>query len=169
MTTNWESISPPRGSYVGWGTDLGQNVTGKVVSVGTGKDVNGLEVPEIAVELTADTWSFAKGQRTEIEAGSTAIITCGLSNLKKNIIAAALQPGDMVSITLESLYPTAKSPAKIFEVKRARGAAPPVAPVADPWGAQQGSGFSPGGVSNGPAVPQAQPSFGGDLSARAPF
>lgn len=143
MTTNWESISPPRGSFLGWSSEIGQNATGKVVSVGTGKDANGNECPEIAVELSQDSWSFAKGERTELAAGTTAIITCGLSNLKKNITAAALRVGDMVSITLESLYPTAKSPAKIFDVKVARGAAP-VAPAADPWGAAQPSfaGFS---------------------------
>jgi hypothetical protein len=141
----WESISSSRSNFIGWAAEIGQNVTGKVLSVGAGKDVNGVECPELQIEVSQLTETYVKGQRSEFEAGTVVTLTCGLSNLKKQIAAAQLRAGDLVNITLESLYPTAKSPAKIFNIKVARGAAPVAPePAADPWGAAQPSfaGFS---------------------------
>lgn len=124
--SEWESVSSQRGSFYGWANQTGQSVTGNVLSIGTGKDINENPVPELQIELTEATKSFSKSEWSEIESGEVITLTCGQSNLKKGIIAAKLNAGDAVKITLDSLFPTAKGNAKIFDVKVRRGTAPPV-------------------------------------------
>lgn len=125
----WESVTPRRDArFIGWGNQEGQHITGKVLEVGTGFDMNDNPVPELTIELTEPGASVVKGERTNYEVGTEVIVTCGQSNLKKNINAAGLNPGDLVKITLDSFFQTNKGKAKIFDVKVARGAGGPVEP-----------------------------------------
>lgn len=151
--TEWESVTPRRDArFVGWGDKEGQHITGKVLEVGTGFDMNDNRVPELTIELTEPAASFVKGGRTDYEVGTEVIVTCGQSNLKKNITAAALSPGDLVKITLDSFFQTGKGKAKIFDVKVARGAGGPVAPR------------QPASVATAPAEPSL-----GSFDDEAPF
>lgn len=144
----WESVTPRRDApFIGWGDKEGQHVTGKVLEVGTGLDLNDNRVPELTIELTEAATSVVKGERSQYDVGTDVIVTCGQSNLKKSITAAALSPGDLVKITLESFFPTPKGKAKIFDVKVARGAGGPVAPrepavpVGGPWDSEAEAPF----------------------------
>lgn len=150
--TEWESVTAPRGQYIGWGNTPGQHVTGKVLAFDAsgGKDPNGNPCPELTVELTERAASFRQGQRTDIEPGNVVQVTCAQVSLKRDIIAARLNPGDLIKITLEKLVPTAKSPAKVFDVKVARNSAPapvetltqPAAPLPPQQPAFSGGGFN---------------------------
>lgn len=144
--SEWEDVLPQRGSFIGWSNEPGQHITGKVLDVGTGNDMNNNPVPELTIELTEPGFSFAKGQRTDHEVGTLVTVTCGQANLKKNIIAARLQAGDFVKITLDRLFKTERGNAKIFDVKVRRGEGPRV-----------------------PVTVPAQASFGDDLRAESPF
>lgn len=141
----WQSVKAPAGAFIGWGNTPGQYVTGKVVAfdANSGRDFDGDPCPELSVELIEPAASFRKGQRTDYPVGETVRVTCAQAGLRRDILVAELTPGDLVKIVLVKLVPTAKSPAKIFDLQVARGSA-----------------ASP---------PPAQVSFGGDLSPQPPF
>jgi len=50
---SWETVEVPRGSYIGWGTKPGQQVTGRITDYDpTGAtDFAGEPVPHLEVEL----------------------------------------------------------------------------------------------------------------------
>jgi len=126
--SDWEWIGgAPKGDFYGWANQTGQVVIGNVVEVGVGRSTNGDPVPELTVQLTEKTRSFSKGEWTEYGPGETIVLTCQQSNLRKKVDQANLNAGDMVRIELESLFPTEKGKAKIFDVKVRRGGAVPVA------------------------------------------
>ena len=53
MSTTWEDVEIPQGSFIGW-HEIGQKVTGKVVSFAAegGTDFNQNPCPQIVIELT---------------------------------------------------------------------------------------------------------------------
>lgn len=125
--SEWESVSAPRGEFIGWGKTPGQHVTGKVLNYGVtaGSDIDNNPCPEVTVELTEQAASFRKGERKDIPAGEVVKVTCSVTQLRRDIPAANLSPGDLVKITLERLEPSPKgSDAKIFDVKVRRNSDP---------------------------------------------
>lgn len=156
--TEWKSASSSRDAkFVGWGQSLGQFVEGRVLTIGTGFDMNQRQVPELTVELKQPAASFVKGERTDYPPETVVTVTAGQSNLAKNInkaIGMGMKPGDDIRIELESLFATPKGKAKIFDVKFAEGEAIEGAPTPT--------------VVTTTAAP-AQASFGGDFNAEPPF
>lgn len=127
--TNWEDIEVPRGAYVGWGDQIGQHVTGKVLDFepSGGTDFNGNICPQLAIELVEPAASFnKKGERTDYPAGELVNLTCGQVSLKRAVKAADPAPGDLVKITLGNLVSTSNGTVKEFNIKIARGAGGPV-------------------------------------------
>lgn len=125
--SDWESISTPRGAlFYGWSQQEGQSVTGRVVHVGTGsKPNNAGPCPELTLELTEDTFSMRKGERVNVEAGTTVTVTAAQYQLERDIKAAELAPGDFLKITLQGVQRTRSgNTVKDFDVKIKRGAAP---------------------------------------------
>lgn len=122
---DWETIESTAGGFIGFGTKVGQHVTGKVVdySIDGGTDFNGNKCPQLAVELTEKAASFNKeGARTDFEAGEIVNVTCGQVSLKSTIRRTDPAPGDLIKVTLSELVKTANGTAKVFEIKIARGA-----------------------------------------------
>lgn len=127
MSTNpqWEEVPVPRGAFIGWGNAIGQFVTGKVLDYGEtgGTDFNGNTCPTLSVELLESAASFDKnGSRTDFPAGDLVILNAGQVSLKRALRAAALNPGDLVKITMGNLVKSDKGTVKEFEIKVARGA-----------------------------------------------
>lgn len=131
MTTyNWEDVEVPRGAFISWGTAVGQHVTGKVLSfdpVG-GTDYKNNICPQLTLELIEPAASINKqNQRTDYPAGDLVILNTGLVSLKRAVLAASLNPGDIVKITLSNLVNIRTDdgqPATVkeFDIKVARGA-----------------------------------------------
>lgn len=171
----WESVQVPRGAFISFGTEKGQFVEGKVLTIDLsgGKDLKGNPVPQLSVELTAPAASVKKnGDRTDYEAGTAVRITASQGGLKDAIIAARINPTDLIRIELTDVVQLRNgNTAKNFDLKVARATEPapayqaPAAPASDPWGSQQS--FAPGGF-NQQAQPQASPSFAG-FESSAPF
>jgi hypothetical protein len=150
MSEQWETVDVPRGSFISWGSQPGQSVTGQVIdySPAGGTDFNDQPCPQLSLELTEATVSINKdGQSTRIDSGEMVVLNCGLVNLKKAVKAAQLEPGMLTKITFSSTVKVPKGTVKEFTIQKAPGrplqtasqgqAAPP---AADPWGAgQQGS------------------------------
>lgn len=133
--TNWETIESTAGGFIGWGSKVGQHVTGKVIdySIDGGTDFAGNRCPQLAVELTDDSTSFNKdGERRDYSSGEMVNVTCGQVSLKSAIRRADPTPGDLIKITLSDLAKTSNGTAKVFEIKIARGAGGPVAAKAAP-------------------------------------
>lgn len=126
MSTTWEDVEIPQGSFIGW-HEIGQKVTGKVVSFAAegGTDFNQNPCPQIVIELTESALNFKEkgAERETIEAGEFVTITCGQANLKRGIIAAQPTNGDLMQIHYEGTYKAAKGDGKTFKVRIARGAA----------------------------------------------
>ncbi|WP_183092925.1 hypothetical protein [Nocardioides stalactiti] len=123
--TNWEEIDVPRGAFIGWGSKVGQHVTGKVLAYDErgGTDFAGDPCPQLQVELTDPAASFNKdGDRTDYPAGDLVVLNCGQVSLKRAVRAAALDVGDLVKIELQNLVKTEKGTVKEFGIKVARGA-----------------------------------------------
>lgn len=123
--TTWETIEVPRGAYIGWGTKVGQHVTGKVIdySPDGGTDFAGNACPSATIELTEAAASFNKdGDRSEHPAGELVQLNAGQVSLKRALRAADPSPGDLVKITLHNLAKTDKGSVKEFDIKIARGA-----------------------------------------------
>lgn len=141
----WEEIQVPRGAYVGWGNHPGQHVTGKVLAFAEkgGTDFNDEPCPSLEIELTEPAASFDKnGTRTDYQPGEMVSLNCGQVSLKRAVRAAAVDPGDLIKLTLTGLEPGNKGTVKVFGVKVARGAG-------------RAMGQAPA------TQPQAAPSFGG--------
>lgn len=130
----WETIDIPQGAFIGWGTNPGQHVTGKIISYAPvgGTDFNGEACPQITVDLAEPAASFNKaGERTDYPAGELVNLTIGQVGLKTAIQRADLNPGDLVKITLTGLSPTKKgNTIKNFDLKVARGVGGPPAAAA---------------------------------------
>lgn len=157
MSDEWESVTAPRGEFIGWGQKVGQKVTGEVIHQGVGSDPNKNECPELTVKLTEEAHSFVKGEWKTFEADTIVKITCAQYSLKEGIPAARINPGDLIRIELTELRPTNKSAQKIFDIKVRRNSAPaPIQQVQQP--VAQPPAFS---------APQQQ-SFGGDQYDDAP-
>lgn len=126
MATEWETITAPAGSFIGWGTKAGQHVTGRVVdyAIDGGTDYDGNKCPLLAIELTEPAASFNKdGERTDIEPGEIVQITAGQVKLKAQIRKADPSPGDLMKIELMAVERTASGRTlKDFDLKIARGA-----------------------------------------------
>lgn len=121
----WEEIKVPRGAYVGWGNHPGQHVTGKVLAFAEkgGTDFNDEPCPSLEIELTEPAASFDKnGTRTDYQPGELVSLNCGQVSLKRAVRAAAVDPGDLIKLTLTGLEPGNKGTVKVFGVKVARGA-----------------------------------------------
>ncbi|OMC55422.1 hypothetical protein A5747_13615 [Mycobacterium sp. IS-836] len=147
----WETVSAPSSvAFIGWGTQEGQHVTGKVIHVGTGQKMNNAgPCPELAIELTEPAASFTKGQRTNYDAGTVVTLTAAQYQLERDIIEANLKRGDLVKVTLTGVSNTRNgNTVKNFEVKVARGVGAPAEPQQqfNQSPAQQ-QGFSGGGFS----------------------
>ncbi len=136
----FEHVDVPAGSYVGWGPNPGQVVTGKVLSFDAagGTDFNGGACPQVSMELLEPAVSINKqGDQTQFPAGDLVVISGGQANLKRALNAANLSTGDVVKITYSSTTRPATGPGKLFDVAVARGAAagqtnranPPAQPV----------------------------------------
>ncbi len=123
--TNWEEITVPRGAYIGWGSKVGQHVTGKVVDYHPdgGTDFAGNPCPSVAIELTEDASSFNKeGDRSDFPTGTLVQLNAGQVSLKRALRAADPNTGDLVKITLKNLAKTEKGSVKEFGIQIARGA-----------------------------------------------
>lgn len=142
--TNWESVDVPAGSYIGWGTEPGQTVIGKVLTFNMtgGTDFSGAPCPELQLELIEPAYSMNKdGQRFDYDAGQLVNINAGGANLKRGVTAAQPSPGDLIKIALEKLEPLSGGRSvKVFAIYIARGAgkstaAPAAAPPPQPQAA----------------------------------
>lgn len=149
--TEWQSVQVPRGVYFSWGSEQGQQITGRVNAFDASGDTDfqGNEVPALSLELTEPTVSIKekKGERTDLEAGTTIRLTVSQGDLKAALIKAMPRPGDMLQVTLDRVAITkGGNTAKNFDVKIARGVAPHQAPqqigqqqaafaaqASDPW------------------------------------
>lgn len=122
----WETVEVPQGAFIGWGTQPGQHVTGKILTYdGTGgTDFDGNPCPQITVELIDKAASFKKdGQRTDYPAGDLVNVTCGQSGLKAAVTRAHPSTGDLIKITMSGVVKTNKgNDMKQFDLKIARGA-----------------------------------------------
>lgn len=134
--TNWEEIDVPRGAYIGWGNNSGQSVTGKVLEYAPtgGSDFNGNACPQLAIELIEDADSYNKaGQSFRHAAGDIVQLTCGQVSLKRAVMAADPNPGDLVKITLDGIVNLqGGNTVKEFGIKIARGAGSSAQPAQAP-------------------------------------
>lgn len=122
---NFETVSVPAGAFIGWHDQPGQVVTGKVLDYDQagGQDFNGGACPQMVLELVDAASSFNKqGDRTDFQAGEMVTITAGQANLRRSVIAAQLNVGDIVRITRSGNAKTDKGTVKLFELQVARGA-----------------------------------------------
>jgi hypothetical protein len=123
---NWETIDVPQGAFVGWGTQAGQHVTGKLLaySASGGTDFNNEPCPQLTIELIEPAASFNKaGERTDFPAGEIVSLTVGQVGLKNAVARAGVEAGDLIKITLSGTSPTKKgNTIKVFDLKVARGA-----------------------------------------------
>jgi hypothetical protein len=100
---SWETVEVPRGSYIGWGTKPGQQVTGRITDYDpTGAtDFAGEPVPHLEVELTEACESYTKtGDRFDFGPGELVALSCSQAQLKRIIRKAELKVGILVRITL---------------------------------------------------------------------
>ena len=127
MSTTWEDVEIPQGSFIGW-HEIGQKVTGKVVSFAAegGTDFNQNPCPQIVIELTESALNFKEkgAERETIEAGEFVTITCGQANLKRGIIAAQPTNGDLVQIHYEGTEWTTTSTPSAFHCATDRPCVP---------------------------------------------
>jgi hypothetical protein len=97
---NFTPVEVPSGTFIGWGPNPGQSVTRHVVSYAPsgGTDFNQNPCPQIVGVLTADCATYKdKGATKErVTAGTMVTINAGQANLRRNVLAADPQPGDVV-------------------------------------------------------------------------
>lgn len=126
MSTTWEDVEIPQGSFIGWGAK-GQTVTGKVLSYSPdgGSDFAGNPCPQVVLELTedADNYKDKGATRETLASGEFVTVTAGQANLKRAVVAAQANNGDLMRIRFEDTYKTANGEGKSFKVQIARGAA----------------------------------------------
>jgi hypothetical protein len=102
----WVEVEVPRGAYLGWGSNPGQQVVGKVMHYDEtgGTDFNKEVCPSIELSLLEPADSFNKaGERTTFEAGETVQLNCGQVSLRRAVSRAELLAGDLVKIALVNL------------------------------------------------------------------
>lgn len=129
---NWEKVEVPRGTFIGWGSKVGQFIEGKVLDyeVKGGTNFAGDPCPLLEVELSKRAASFDKGgTRTNFDPGETVAVTCGQKQLERAIKKADPSPNDLIRIELVDLEPAGAGEVKIFEISIAR--AKPVRAVRD--------------------------------------
>jgi hypothetical protein len=101
----WKKVEPPpAGHFVGWGVKPTQHVTGEVLSYDEtgGSDFGGKSCPQLEIELTERAASFNKKlERTNFEPGEVVLVTCGLYELKRMVLAAEPERGDLIKIVLD--------------------------------------------------------------------
>lgn len=134
----WTEVDVPRGSFISWGTNTGQHVTGRVMAYEPqgGTDFAGNPCPQLSVELTAPAASVNKeGARTDFAVGELVVLNAGQVSLKRALQAAQPQPGELVKITLASLARTANGTVKEFTIAKAPGSAPAGGAAAGGFGA----------------------------------
>ena len=135
MSTTWEDVEVPQGTFIGWGSDPGQEIALKVLeySNDAGSDFFDKPCPRIVGELIEDGVSYRdKGAKREVIAkGELVTLNCGLANLARNVKAAQPEPGDLIQIRFDSLEKAAKGDVKVFKTRIARGAAKAPAPADD--------------------------------------
>ena len=123
--TDWQDIDIPQGTFIGWG-EVGQTVTGKVLSFAAegGSDFNGNPCPQVVIELTeaADNYKDKGATKETIDSGELVTLTCGQANLKRAIVAASLNVGDLIKVKFDDTYKTASGTGKSFKVQVARAA-----------------------------------------------
>ncbi|MGA7053375.1 MAG: hypothetical protein WBZ37_19310 [Mycobacterium sp.] len=153
----WETIEVPRGQYIGWGNDVGQNVTGSVLDFDPhgATTVAGDPCPLLEIELSEIAASFDKeGNRVDYPIGDVVCLSVSQKNLQRGIKKAQLRAGDLVKIELTDKERSANGTVKIFTVQVARGAGKP---------------RSNGTAQQRPAAAPAQQSFAGStVGAPAP-
>jgi hypothetical protein len=119
-------VEVPTGTYISWGPKPEQIVTIDVISYTPhgGTDFHDQPCPQIVGTLVADCATYRdKGATKErLTAGPMVTLNCGLANLKRNVLAADPQPGDIIRLTFESTTPGAKGDIKLFKAEVARGA-----------------------------------------------
>lgn len=131
----WEDVNVPRGAYISWGTTIGQHVTGKVLdfSPAGGTDFNDNPCPQVSVELIEAAASFTKdGTRTDFPAGELVVINGGPVSLKRGLLAASPNRGDLIKILLSGTFKAEKGTGKEFEIKIARGVGQQQKPAQQP-------------------------------------
>lgn len=123
--TDWQDIDIPQGTFIGWG-EVGQTITGKVLSFAAegGSDFNGNPCPQVVLELTesADNYKDKGTTKETLDSGELVTLTCGQANLKRAIVAASLNTGDLVRIKFDDTYKTPSGTGKSFKVQVARQA-----------------------------------------------
>lgn len=129
---DFKTIEVPSGRYIGWGKQ-GQQVTVKVVSYDPtgGRDFNGSIVPQVTGELTEPCTNYTdlRGDRNEetLPTGELVTIQGSTVNLKKGLLLADPQPGDLLRMTYVDRYKTtAGNDGKVIKVEHAPGAPDPV-------------------------------------------
>lgn len=108
MTQQWEEVEVPRGAYISWGNAIGQTVVGRVITYSDtgGTDFNEKPCPQLELELVEPAYSINKeGIRSDHLAGEFVVLNCGGANMQRGVRKAALDPGDLVRITLKAIEP----------------------------------------------------------------
>lgn len=123
---NFTEVEVPAGTFISWGAKPGQTVTLDVISYDPsgGTDFNENPCPRIVGVLVADCATYKdKGATKErVVAGTMVTINAGQANLRRNVLAADPQPGDIIRLTFESTTPGSKGDIKLFKAEVARGA-----------------------------------------------
>lgn len=135
-------VEVPTGMFIGWGITPPQAVTIDVISYSPagGTDFNQNPCPQVIGTLLADCASYRdKGTTKErVPAGTVVTINAGQANLRRNILAADPNPGDVLRLTFEATTPGAKGDIKLFKAEVARGAGTGRATDNDPAPASDG-------------------------------
>lgn len=126
MSTTWEDVEVPVGTFIGWSAKPGQVITLKVhdYSPQGGTDFNENPCPRVVGELTvaATTYKDKGATAVELDAGEMVTINAGQANLARNIRAADPAAGDLLRITFHDLEKGTKGDIKVFKCQIQRGA-----------------------------------------------
>ncbi len=125
-TPTFEDVVVPQGDFIGWDKKPGQVLTVNILSFDPsgGSDANGNTCPQLVGTLVEDFTSYSGNgaESKELEAGGMVTVNCGQANLKRNVLAAAPEPGDMLRISFTDTAKTPNGTAKLFKAQIARGA-----------------------------------------------
>lgn len=126
MSTTWEDVEVPVGTFIGWGPTPGQVIVLKVhdYSPQGGTDFNDNPCPRVVGELTeaAVTYKDKGATKVDLPAGDMVTINCGQANLARNVRAADPAAGDLLRIEFKELERGTKGDIKVFKCQIARGA-----------------------------------------------
>lgn len=125
MTTpTFEDVVVPQGDFIGWNKTPGQIATITVLSFepNGGTDANGNVCPRIIGTLVEDFTSYSGNgaESKEIPKGELVTLNCGQANLKRGVMAANAEPGDILRIHFNDTAKTTNGTAKLFDIKIAR-------------------------------------------------